>query len=427
MERKMYESLTLDNGTRSVGLNIPDRDSLSIGIWINAGGRYEPKTRCGISHFLEHLLFKGTNKRSGEKIKEAIEGRGGSINGFTTEEFTCYLVKVLHRDMDIALDILSDMVLNPRLALDDIEKERAVIIEEIKMYKDLPMHYVHELLVQLLWPDQPLGKFLAGTIETVSAIRRKDLRDYKNRFYNPNNIVITASGKMEYGSFFGCCEKYFKGIPRGLRSAFKKAVENQRRPKLKILFKETEQTHLSMGTHALRRADADRHALNFLHIILGGNMSSRLFRELRERRGLVYEIGTQVKKFQDTGAFVVSAGLDNKKIVNSIELILKEFKRIKVKTVNGDEFARTKEFYRGQLLLALEDTSDHMLWMGEHMITENKIPTPQDILDEIEKVTPEDITRVANRVLKELHLNLALIGPIKKADEKRLSEVLALQ
>lgn len=423
----MYELLTLDNGTRCVGLNIPDRDSLSLGIWINVGGRHEPKAKCGISHFLEHLLFKGTNKRSGEKIKEAIEGRGGSINGFTTEEFTCYLVKVLNKDMDTALDILSDMVLNPRLSLDDMEKERTVIIEEIKMYKDLPMHYVHELMVELLWPDQPLGKFLAGTVETVNKIKQRDLRAYKKRFYNPRNTVIAACGKMEYGDFFERCEKYFKKIPSGPKSTFKEAKGNQRRPKFKILFKETEQTHFSMGTRAFGRADPDKHALNYLHIILGGNMSSRLFRELREKRGLVYEIGTQTKKFQDTGAFVVSAGLDNKKILKSIELILKELKRIKVRSVDKNEFDRTKEFYRGQLLLALEDTSDHMLWMGEHMITENKIPTPQEILDEIEKVTPDDITRVANRVFKDSHLNLALIGPIKKADEKAIAEVLTVQ
>ncbi len=193
----MYELLTLHNATRCVGLNVPDRDSLSVGIWIDAGGRHEPQSKGGISHFLEHLLFKGSNKRSAEKIKEAIEGRGGSMNGFTTEEHTCFLVKVLDRDMDVALDVLSDMVLNPRLALDDIEKERAVIIEEIKMYKDLPMHYVHELLMELLWPNQPLGKFLAGTVETVNGIKQKDLRAYKEKFYNPNNIVIAAFGEKE--------------------------------------------------------------------------------------------------------------------------------------------------------------------------------------------------------------------------------------
>lgn len=422
----MYELLTLDNGTRCVGLNILDRDSLSIGIWIDAGGRHEPQSRGGISHFLEHLLFKGSNKRSAEKIKEAVEGRGGSINGFTTEECTCFLVKVLNKDMDIALDVLSDMVLNPRLALDDIEKERTVIIEEIKMYKDLPMHYVHELLMELLWPNQPLGKFLAGTAETVNGIKRKDLIDYKNKFYNPSNIVIAGCGKIDYGDFFACCEKYFKSIRSGKKSVFKVARKNQNKPKFKLMFKETEQTHLSMGTHAFSRTDPDRHVLNFLHIILGGNMSSRLFRELRERRGLVYEIGTSVKKFQDTGAFVVSAGLDNKKVLKSIELIVKELKKIKEKSVSADEFNRAKEFYKGQLLLALEDTLDHMLWMGDHMITEEKIPTPQEILGEIERVTPDDIVRVANRVFKDSHLNLALIGPIKKEDEKRISEALVV-
>ncbi|KPK42586.1 MAG: hypothetical protein AMJ78_01880 [Omnitrophica WOR_2 bacterium SM23_29] len=423
----MYESIILDNKTRCVGLNIPDRDSLSIGIWIKVGGRYEPQAKCGVSHFLEHLLFKGTTRRSGEEIKRAIEGRGGSINGFTTEEFTCYLVKVLSRDMDIALDILSDMILNSRLTLNDIEKERTVIIEEIKMYKDLPMHYVHELLAGLLWPNQPLGRFLAGTVESVSKIKRRDIRSFKNRFYNPRNIVVAACGKMQYRNFFTCCEKHFKKIPRSLKSTFRRAEVKQRKPQYKVLFRDTEQAHLSMGLHTFGRNDPDKHALNFLHIILGGNMSSRLFRELREKRGLVYEIGTHVKKFQDTGAFVISVGLDDKKIPKTIELILRELRKIKTKSVGAEEFNRAKEFYRGQLLLALEDTSDHMLWMGEHMVGEDKIPTPQEILDEIEKVTADDLMRVANRVFKNSRLNLALIGPTKKTDEKKIEEVLTIR
>lgn len=405
---------------------MPQRDSLSIGVWINAGGRYESAREGGISHFLEHLLFKGTLKRSAEEIKEAIEGRGGAMNGFTSEEFTCYLVKVLGRDMGTALDVLSDMVLKPRLSPKDIEKERTVIKEEIKMYLDLPSHHVHDLVVEILWPEQPLGRNLAGTVETVSAITTEDIRGYKSRFYNPSNIVVAACGNMGHRDFFDACEKYFKSAPKGRKSAFKKAIEKQEKPQLKILSKETEQTHLAMGVHAFGRNDPDRHTLTLLHIILGGNMSSRLFRELREKRGLVYEIGTHAKKFYDTGAFLISAGLDTKKVVRSLDLMTKEIKRIKTKPVGKDEFERAKEFYRGQLLLGLEDTADHMLWMGEYMSADGKIPAPSEILGKIDKITPDDLMRVAKRIFNNAGLNLALIGPINKPDEKRISEALTV-
>ncbi len=417
---------TLKNGIRCVGHIMPQRDSLSIGVWINAGGRYESAREGGISHFLEHLLFKGTLKRSAEEIKEAIEGRGGAMNGFTSEEFTCYLVKVLGRDMGTALDVLSDMVLKPRLSPKDIEKERTVIKEEIKMYLDLPSHHVHDLVVEILWPEQPLGRNLAGTVETVSAITTEDIRGYKSRFYNPSNIVVAACGNMGHRDFFDACEKYFKSAPKGRKSAFKKAIEKQEKPQLKILSKETEQTHLAMGVHAFGRNDPDRHTLTLLHIILGGNMSSRLFRELREKRGLVYEIGTHAKKFYDTGAFLISAGLDTKKVVRSLDLMTKEIKRIKTKPVGKDEFERAKEFYRGQLLLGLEDTADHMLWMGEYMSADGKIPAPSEILGKIDKITPDDLMRVAKRIFNNAGLNLALIGPINKPDEKRISEALTV-
>lgn len=423
----MYELNTLKNGIRCVGHNTPDRDSLSIGIWLNVGARCETEAEGGISHFLEHLLFKGTRKRSAEDIKKAIEGRGGAMNGFTSEEFTCYLVKVLKRDIDTALDVLSDMVLNPRLAPEDIEKERTVIKEEIKMYLDLPSHHVHDLLVEMLWPEQPLGRNLAGTLETVNAITRVDIAGYKDRFYNSSNIVIAACGNMDYRGFFAYCEKYFKSARKEDRSVFKKASQAQKKPRLAVLSKNTEQTHLALGMHAFGRNDPDRYALTLLHIILGGNMSSRLFRELREKRGLVYEIGTHTKKFYDTGAFLISAGLDTKKIVKSLDLITKELRKIKTQVVGSEEFERAREYYRGQLLLGLEDTVDHMLWMGEYMSAEGRIPAPGEILARIDKITPDDIKRVANRVFKDSGLNLALIGPINKTEEKKISEALTVK
>lgn len=420
----MYEFRTLNNGGRCVAREIPDRDSIAIGIWINVGARYEPKAIGGASHFLEHLLFKGTKKRSNEDIKEAIEGRGGAMNGFTSEEFTCYLVKVLSRDMDTALDVLSDMVLNARLAPEDIKKERTVIKEEIKLYMDLPNHHVQDMLMELLWPDQPLGRNLAGTVETVSSMKRQDLLDYKQRYYNPANIVVSASGSLLADEFFASCERYLNPAPKGPRASYKKASEAQRKPKLKVLSKNTEQAHLAIGLRAFGRYDPDRYTLTLLNIILGGNMSSRLFRELREKRGLAYEINTHTKRLNDTGAFLVSAGLDDKNVVRSTELIMKELRKIKEKVVGKDEFERAREFYKGQLLLGLEDTLDQMLWMGEHLSAEGKIPTPQEVVAEIDRIGPEDIRRVAGRIFADRCLNMAVIGITDKVAEKKIAEVL---
>ncbi|MFH0771283.1 MAG: pitrilysin family protein [Candidatus Omnitrophota bacterium] len=426
-DSNMYESVTLNNGIKCVGRNTPNRDSLSIGVWINTGGRYEKKEENGISHFLEHLLFKGTLKRSAEDIKRAIEGRGGAMNGFTSEEFTCYLVKVLGRDRATALDVLSDMVINPRLLPNDVERERTVIIEEIKMYMDLPTHYVYDLLIEMLWPNQPLGRNLAGTIESVNAITRNDIAGYKKRYYNPNNIVVAACGDLDCRAFFKDCERSLKSVSAGLRSTFKKAAQDQRYSRLRVLFKQTEQTHLAMGMRAFGRDDPDKYALNLLNIILGGNMSSRLFRELREKRGLVYEISAHTKKFRDTGIFSISAGLDTKNILKALSLIVNELNLIRRKEVGRSEFERAREFYRGQLLLGLEDTTEHMLWMGEHMTADGGIPTPKEVLSRIDKLAPRDIIRAANRIFKDSSLNLALIGPVKKTNEKGISEVLTLK
>ena len=420
----MYKFRTLDNGGRFAVKEMPDRDSISIGIWLNVGARYEPKSISGISHFLEHLLFKGTKKRSNDDIKEAIEGRGGAMNGFTSEEFTCYLVKVLSRDMDTALDVLSDMALNAKLDPRDIKKEKTVIKEEIKLYMDLPNHHVQDMLMELLWPDQPLGRNLAGTVETVSSMDRDDIAGYKNKYYNPANMVVSAAGNLTANRFFASCEKYLNAARAGRKSLYKNASETQKRPNLTVLSKETEQAHLAIGIRAFGRDDPDKYALTMLNIILGGNMSSRLFRELREKRGLAYEINTHTKKLNDTGAFLVSAGLDNKNVVKSTELIMKELKKIKEKTVGKDEFERAREFYKGQLLLGLEDTLDQMLWMGEHLSAEGKIPAPQEVVAEIEKITPDDVRRVARRVFGDRHLNMAVIGTAGKSEEKNISEVL---
>lgn len=420
----MYKKSVLDNGLRIITYDIPHMHSVSLGIWLNVGGRYEDEENKGIAHVLEHLVFKGTKKFSARQIKESIEGIGGSLNGFTSEEFTCYLVKVPSKYLELSLDILSDMVINPTLDKVELEKERLVIIEEIKMYKDLPQVYVHELLDELLWPANSLGMNLAGTIESVSRITASDMLDFKEKFYASSNIVIAACGQLEHKAILDKATQIFALNSKGKENSFIPYSTKQTMPQVKLLTKQTEQTHLAIGFHGLKREDPCRHVLGLLNVILGANMSSRLFNEVREKRGLAYEIGTQVKRFKETGAFVIHAGMDNQKTLETVEVILKELKKIKNEPPDVDEFRRAKEFYTGQLALALEETVDHMLWIGESTIALNKTYTLEDILKEVDRIDIPDLLQLANRIFGSNCFNLALIGPQIEKDRERINQII---
>lgn len=422
----MYQKTILDNGLRVVTHKMPQRESVALGVWIKTGGRYETKETKGIAHFLEHVVFKGSKKFSGRKIKESIEGAGGHLNGFTSEEFTCYLAKAPAKYLNLSLDVLWDMTLWPLLAKNDIEKERGVIVEEIKMYKDLPQAYVHELLDELLWPGHLLGMNLSGSAESVNRISRIHMAGFQEKFYRPSNMVIAACGLLEHIDLVKRAEM-ISGRSLSKRNYFSPAPKPKEIPQFNFFSKATEQAHLAIGFLGLRRDDPDRYALGLLHVILGANMSSRLFNEVREKRGLAYEIGTQVKRFQDTGAFIINAGIDNKKISATVEVILKELKRIKAEPPGASEFSRSKEFYTGQLKLALEDTLDHMLWIGELTSAMDKIYTLQDILKDVDRVKPQDLSRVARTIFKEKRFNLALIGPDLEKDRDRIQNLLHIK
>ena len=403
----------LDNGLLVAAMPMNHMESVSIGIWIRAGGRYENELNSGISHLLEHLLFKGTIKRDMKKIKEAIEGRGGSFNGFTSEEFTCYLVKLLSKDADLGVDILSDMVLNPRLDEKEIEKEKSVIIEEINMYKDMPSHYVHEILAEMMWLGQPLGLPLAGTAKTVRAITRDDLLSHKNTFYNPRNMLAIGVGRTGEGEMASMARRHFPSGSGTEAPGFEPIKLAQKAPAVRVHTKETEQTHMALGFHSLDRSHPDRGILNIMNIILGANMSSRLFHIVRDEMALCYEISSSVRKYADCGALVVSAGVDHNKAAKSLEVISKELARIKTEPVSADELSRAKEYYRGQLLFALEDTMSHMLWLGEKVIAGEKDFEVKQILERMEKVRAEDIMRVAAGIFTNNNLNLSVISPLK--------------
>lgn len=422
----MYNKTVLDNGVRIVSCPMEDKRSLSIGIWINVGSRFETPKFSGISHFLEHLVFKGTKNYSCQKMKESIEGVGGSFNGFTLEEATCYLVKIPARYLDLALNILSDMVINPSLPEGEIERERTVILEEIKMYKDLPQSYVYDILDRLLWPNQPLGRSILGSTEAINRIKRKDLYSYRQRYYTAANIVVSGAGLLDHDRFKDKVEKIFRILENQRTNEFFRVKEVQTQPQLELLHKNTEQTHLAIGFHGFKRDHPLKYALSLLHIILGANSSSRLFNQIREKRGLAYEIGTQVKRLRDTGAFIIHAGIDNRKVEETLKLIFQELRKVRDKSLNFDELKRAKEFYLGQLMISLEDTMDQMLWIGESTLTLDKTYTFNQVIKEVKKVKPSDLVEVSRLIFKEEKTNLALIGPLKQR-EKTIRSLLKIK
>ena len=414
---------TLPNGLGVVLKPLPHVASVSIGFWVRAGGRYEPPRAAGTSHCIEHLVFKGTRTRSCEQLKRAVEGIGGSLNGFTAEEFTCYMAKVPAKHVDRAVTVLADMLLHPTLTARDLDREREVILEEIRMYEDTPAQYVHEVFNQLLWPNHPLGNLLAGTEQTVRAMTRRSVVDYWKRFYHPRNILVAAAGAFDPERLLQQLGRAFIKAPRGSVQRLSPAPRPRRGPQIRLVQKTSEQTHVCLGTPAMPRTHPQRFALEVLHVLLGANMSSRLFHEVREKRSLVYEIGTHIKRYHDAGAFVIYAGCDAGKLSTTLETVTRELARIKRQPVGDHELRRAKDFYNGQLLIGLEDTMDQMLWIGEQAITVNRVGTAQEVIDAIERVRPDQVRQAAQRLFTARHVFLAVIGPVPEQNRPALQRL----
>ncbi|MFH1867486.1 MAG: pitrilysin family protein [Candidatus Omnitrophota bacterium] len=422
----MHKLTVLDNGLKVITSRMADVHSLTVGLWIKTGGRYESAKTQGISHFVEHMLFKGTKRRSCQQLKRGIEDKGGIFNGFTAEEFVCYYVKILSKNLRLASDILSDMVLNPSLKPKDIEKERAVISEEIRMYLDLPMQHVQDLLDELIWPQHPLGMSLLGTYETIGSINRQDFIRHKDKFHVPNNIIATACGNIKHEAFLDMMTHMFKGSRSAKPASFKKVSASRLKLRTNFYHKDTEQTHLCLGARALSRSHPLRYALSLLNIILGGNMSSRLFNEIREKRSLAYEIGSSLKQYSDTGSFFIHAGIDNRKVDDAISIMISELGKTKKSFVTKRELNMAKEYYRSGLFMALEDTMANMLFLGEQAAGSGKIRTKEEILGDIEKVDADMIKDVANKVFVDKNLKLAMIGPQQQEGKKKIEGLLHL-
>lgn len=416
----MYQKSELKNKITVVSQEFKDRESVAVGIWVGSGGRSEDDRIKGAAHFFEHMAFKGSRKYSCSEIKEKVEGVGGALNAFTAEEQTCFFAKVPRKHFPQTFDILADIVFFPNLDKKDLDKERTVILEEIKMYHDLPQFRVVELLDGLLWPNHPLGKSLAGTPESVGALSVADLRAFHRQHYVPDNVVVSVCGRMNHKDALGLVSKKLAGIKGKKNGLFVPAQNDQKKPQAAFFRKDIEQMHVALGALGLETNHKDLYVLGVLNIILGGNMSSRLFNEVREKRGLAYAISSGVKSLDDTGLLMIRAGVDNKKIVGAVEVILKELAKIRKNGVSDDEFKRAKDYFLGQLLLGLEDTLDHMLWIGETVISRDRVRSAQDVIQEVNRVKLVDIKRVAAALLDPKRLNLAVVGPLTDAQEKEL-------
>ncbi|MBN1870669.1 MAG: insulinase family protein [Candidatus Omnitrophica bacterium] len=425
-DNNMYQKSVLHNGLRIVTHNIKDRDSLSLGFWVGVGSRYEEARLKGAAHFLEHILFKGSCHYSCEEIKMSIEGVGGTLNAFTSEEQTCFYAKIPSKHLSQTFDVLSDIIIHPKIAVEDIKKEKTVIVEEIKMYRDLPQYFVLELLDQLLWPGHPLGRSIVGTQETIMNMSGRDLKDFHRTHYMPENIVIAACGNLKHDQIVRLARQKFGRLKKAPQQEFIRVDSNRDRPNANFFRKETEQMHLALGMPGYDEWHKDRYVLNLLCVILGGNMSSRLFVEIREKRGLAYSIGSSYKTLHDTGLFLIRAGVDNHKIVEATELILKELDKIRRHGVFQGEFKRGREFLLGQFLLSLEDTMENMLWVGEGVIAKNEIKTLENVIKIFEAIKREDIQRVAKEVFNPKRVSFALVGPVTHQQEKKLGSLLGI-
>lgn len=411
MAKLNAECTTLDNGVRVVTSTIDHVESVASGIWVGAGARFEAGRVSGISHLIEHLLFKGTRRRSSRDITRAIEGRGGYLNAFTQEESTCYYARVAYDKLRQALDVLSDMYLHPRFAAADVTKERGVVIEEILMYRDQPQHVVHDMLTAALWPKHPMGRSIAGTPKTVSSITRKDILGYKRRTYVPGNTVFSFAGKVSHQACVDLVAKLTARSTQAPVPTFKPMTGSVRQERVKLAHKTIEQTHVALGFRLFGRRDRRRYALKLLSAVLGENMSSRLFQVVREKHGLAYSVHSSMHLYQDTGTLLVSAGLDRRRTGRAIELIVREIAKLKARPVGAGELKRAKDYAVGQMRLNLESTSAQMMWLGDNILSRGRVILPGRVIEALTAVTAEDIQALAGTVLRQSRASLAVVSP----------------
>lgn len=422
----LYHKSTLANGVRVVTGPMSGVRSASLIFSYNVGSRVEPDPVAGVSHFLEHMLFKGTERRPDPlTISEEIEGVGGIVNAATGRESTSYWCKVPSTHTELAFDVLADMIRNSLFDEGEIEKERKVIVEEIRSTQDVPEELVHELIDETVWPGDPIGRDIAGSEETVRAMDRATLVDFLERNYTPDRLVIAAGGDVRHDEIVALAEQFFGDLaPTGAPDTVRTVTVTQDAKRIALLNRETEQAHLCIGFPGVSYRDERRYAQATIEAILSGGMSSRLFQEIREKRGLVYSVYAYFRGYEDVGQGVIYAGTDLERVEETVEAIVGELKKLRDEPVPAEELEHTKTLRKGRLLMGLEDSRSVASWVGSQEATYGEIKTPEEVMDLIDSVTVEDVQAVAADLIREDLLSLSLIGPYE--DEETFGKLLTL-
>jgi predicted Zn-dependent peptidase len=417
-----YKKTVLKNGLRIITVPLKDNPTVTAMVLVEAGSEYESKDKSGISHFLEHMCFKGTENRTQKEISFELDSIGASNNAFTGNEYTGYYAKSDYRHVNKILDIVSDIYLNPIFPEAEIKKEQGVVIEEINMYEDSPQSRVGEALDELAFPDQPAGRPVAGTKATVRAIKRNDLIEYRDAHYVPEATVVVVAGNFNENEIIKAIKtKFQKLTPKKKRLKYKAKVVKDG-PKIQIKFHKGEQTHLALGFHSFDTYDKRAPIVSVLKTILGGGMSSVLHQKMREELGICYYAQAFKGHARDYGGFGVTAGVNNKRVVEAVEAIMSELKKLTIEKVSDKDISKAKEYIIGHTFMGLESSNSYANYYGFQELYQEKIESPEEYLKKIKKVTAQDVLKVAKEIFQSKNLNLALVGPTK--DKKSLQKLL---
>jgi len=418
-----HKLTTLKNGLKVVTVPMPQVESMTIMVGVGAGSRYENEKNNGIAHFLEHMVFNGTKKWPNKlAISKALDSIGASFNASTGKQIVKFFVKSNTQHQNLAFNILSDIVLNPKLLEKEIEKEKAVIIEEINMYEDSPIKKVGWDFESLLYSKTPLGFETIGKKENIRKMKRQDFLNFRKAFYFPENMTVVASGKIKERELLDLIDKTFRKVPYQKKKKIREFVFRQNLPQFKLNYKKTSQSHFCLGVRAYKHTHADHFTALILAIILGGNSSSRIYDEIRNEKGLAYYVWTDIGSFIDNGYLVTQASVDINKLSEAVKIILNEYRKISESGINGEELKRAKEFLKGHWILSNENSQAVATSYFYQSLLKEKILDLKDKIKLIEKVTAEDIQRVAKDIFKPEKLNLAVIGPYK--DEEKFKKLL---
>jgi predicted Zn-dependent peptidase len=416
----MVQTITLSGGLRLLVEELPHTHSVSFGCFVGVGAAHETRPISGISHFIEHMLFKGSKKRPTPKlISDSIDGIGGILDAYTGFDSTVYYAKVADIHFDRALDVLSDMLLNPRFLATDVEKERRVIIEELRETEDTPSDLVHQLLDRAMWGDQPLGRDIAGDQESVSGITREAILQHWRTHYNRDNMVLSLAGNINAERAAEAIEAAFAALPNGQRSAYLPSQPPLPGPAVTLRSDDSEQSNFCLGFAGIAQNDPDRRAMMVFDMVLGGSMSSRLFQEIREERGLAYSVGSYKSEHHDTGKWLVYGSVDPSKLHECVATVMAELRRALREGITASELQQVKEHVKGGILLSLEDTWSVASRNGSQQLRYGRVIPVEQVVADVESVTQEDVLRVAQRVLREETMHLAVIGPHEQVDDLR--------